>query len=114
MSFPAQCSAASAKLVQLLMSRQVLVEAETQDGQHHSILLQNAETVRLVGPCSAQQSLKQNLQTASGGQPTAPDHESSSEAISVSELRSGQSVYLHLQGAARHTGISIQESIVEK
>lgn len=29
---------------------QVLLEAETMDGQEHSLLLQNAETVRLVGP----------------------------------------------------------------
>ena len=29
---------------------QVLVEAETADGLRHSVLLQNAETVRLIGP----------------------------------------------------------------
>ena len=29
---------------------QVLVEATTPDGLHHSVLLQNAETVRLVSP----------------------------------------------------------------
>ena len=32
---------------------QVLVEAETLDGARHSILLQNAETVRLIGPSTS-------------------------------------------------------------
>ena len=31
---------------------QLLVEAETADGARHSIILQNAETVRLVGPAA--------------------------------------------------------------
>jgi 3-dehydroquinate synthase class II len=35
-------------------------------------------------------------------------------AESVSELQPGQEVYLLLQEAARHTGISIQERISEK
>ena len=70
------------------------MEAETQDGQRHSIMLQNAETVRLIGP-----QLEQSVPTT---------------AVSVTELQVGQLVYLHLQGAARHTGISIEEHIVEK
>ena len=79
---------------------QVLVEAETQDGVRHSILLQNAETVRLVAPNQPDEA-----SLASG---------KSAGAVSVTELQLGQPVYVHLQGAARHTGISIQESIVEK
>ncbi|KAL3152277.1 hypothetical protein ABBQ32_001351 [Trebouxia sp. C0010 RCD-2024] len=73
----------------------VLVEAETQDGQRHSIMLQNAETVRLIGPRTEQAALPTN-------------------AVSVTELQVGQPIFLHLQGAARHTGISIEEHIVEK
>ncbi|CAL8468068.1 g7607 [Coccomyxa elongata] len=38
----------------------VLLEAETVDGQAHSLLLQNAETVRLVGPSEAQPSLHES------------------------------------------------------
>lgn len=71
------------------------MEAETQDGGRHSIMLQNAETVRLIGPLQEQSA-------------------SSSDAVSVTELQIGQLVYLHLQDAARHTGISIEEHIVEK
>lgn len=71
------------------------MEAETQDGQRHSIMLQNAETVRLISPQQERSVL-------------------SSDAVSVTELQVGQPVYLHLQDAARHTGISIKEQIVEK
>lgn len=107
-----------------LVFMQVLVEAETEDGLRHSILLQNAETVRLIGPQPAESpeaseshthesghiSDSHTLQPAEqsdGGQPQFV-------AVSVSELEVGQMVYLHLQGAARHTGISIQENIVER
>ena len=98
---------------------QVLVEAETQDGQRHSILLQNAETVRLIGPCTTTSSVS-NMEDESGPSQTpeqsnvSSSQQSQSDAVSVSEVQVGQPVYLHLQGAARHTGISIQENIVEK
>lgn len=98
---------------------QVLVEAETHDGQRHSILLQNAETVRLIGPCMTLSSVL-DMEDKSGPSqaPKPPEvfgsQQSQSDAVSVSELQIGQPVYLHLQGAARHTGISIQENIVEK
>lgn len=97
----------------------VLVEAETQDGQRHSILLQNAETVRLIGPCTTTSSVS-NMEDESGPSQTpeqsdvSSSQQSQSDAVSVSEVQVGQPVYLHLQGAARHTGISIQENIVEK
>lgn len=97
----------------------VLVEAETQDGQRHSILLQNAETVRLIGPCTTTSSVS-NMEDESGPSQTpeqsdvSSSQQSQSDAVSVSEVQVGQPVYLRLQGAARHTGISIQENIVEK
>ncbi|KAF3968075.1 hypothetical protein CMV_008001 [Castanea mollissima] len=59
----------------------------------YSILLQNAETVALVCPCQE-----------TGHQKTA---------IPVTSLKVGDEVMLRVQGGARHTGIEIQEFIVE-
>ena len=36
------------------------------------------------------------------------------QAIPVSQIAEGDSVWVCLQGAARHTGIAITESIIEK
>lgn len=94
----------------------MLVEAETKDGLRHSLLLQNAETVRLIGPAqslNASDSSEANHQSADVK--TEAEHGLASyQAVSVTELQVGQTVYLHLQGAARHTGISINETIIEK
>ncbi|KAL3629347.1 hypothetical protein CASFOL_026569 [Castilleja foliolosa] len=68
----------------------ILVEAKSnEDSQTHysSILLQNAETVALV---------------------------SSFRGIPVTSLKIGDEILLRVQGGARHTGIEIQEFIVEK
>ena len=88
---------------------QVLVEAKTSDDRVHSLLLQNAETVRLVGLASTSQPPKQAA--GDGGE---DDSQASWRAVSVSEMRVGNKVFLRQQGAARHTGISINESIVER
>lgn len=64
----------------------VLIEAEV-DGQLVSTILQNAETIRLLGP---------------------------DRIISVSELKAGDSVLLHLEGGARHFGTKVRETIVER
>jgi 3-dehydroquinate synthase class II len=73
----------------------VLVEAKTSDGGYHSILLQNAETVRLIGPDDGS--------------------DTGWRAISVSKLQVGDELLLLLQGdGARHTGILILEQISEK
>ncbi|KAK1301315.1 hypothetical protein QJS10_CPB12g01325 [Acorus calamus] len=76
----------------------VLVEAklegEPDDQATFSIILQNAETVGLVG-----------------------SHERdnpSKTLIPVTSLKAGDEVLLRVQGGARHTGIEIQEFIVEK
>ncbi|KAL0014110.1 hypothetical protein SO802_001179 [Lithocarpus litseifolius] len=73
----------------------ILVEAKRDlDTQTiYSILLQNAETVALVCPCQE-----------NGHQKTA---------IPVTSLKVGDEVMLRVQGGARHTGIEIQEFIVE-
>jgi len=65
----------------------ILIEAEV-DGQRISTLLQNAETIKLV-----------NTQ----GKP-----------VSVTELQEGDEVLVHLEESARHFGMKIEESIVEK
>lgn len=65
----------------------ILVEAEF-EGERFSTLLQNAETIKLVTP---------------GGKP-----------ISVAELKVGDEVLVHLEGGARHFGMSIEESIIER
>lgn len=65
----------------------MLIEAEAK-GERISTLLQNAETIKLVGP---------------NGTPK-----------SVTELKAGDEVMVHLEESARHFGMKIEESIVEK
>ena len=129
---------------------QVLVEAVSESGQHLSILLQNAETVKLVGlaptprptaptsptqpgatgTTSAQAPASSTSSMTNGVQPPLPPVAMSESgdarlglasgqqrawrAISVSQLAPGDQVLALLQGGARHTGIAIQEFIVEK
>lgn len=66
----------------------ILIEAEAGGTARLSTLLQNAETIKLVAP---------------GGKP-----------ISVAELKEGDQVLVHLEESARHFGMSIEESIIEK
>lgn len=72
----------------------ILVEAkENSGGDTYSIFLQNAETVGLI----------------------TPDRGSSgTTAIPVTSLKVDDEVLVRKQGGARHTGIEIQEFIVEK
>jgi 3-dehydroquinate synthase II len=65
----------------------LLVEAEV-EGERFSTLLQNAETIKLVSP----------------------------EGIprSVADLKAGDQVLVYLEGGARHFGMSIEESIIER
>lgn len=81
----------------------VLVEAQTEDGVEHSIILQNAETVKLVGP---------RKKSSSGDVESGGKKEW--RTLSVSEIVPGDEVYVLVQNAARHTGVSIEESITEK
>uniref|UniRef100_A0A7N0VKL9 3-dehydroquinate synthase n=1 Tax=Kalanchoe fedtschenkoi TaxID=63787 RepID=A0A7N0VKL9_KALFE len=76
----------------------ILVEAkidsdDDDDNTLYSILLQNAETVSLITPCQG------------SGQ--------SRTSIPVTSLKVGDSVLIRVQGGARHTGIEIEEFIVE-
>jgi 3-dehydroquinate synthase II len=65
----------------------VLVEAE-ENGQPFSIILQNAETIRLTSP--------------------------SGEAVSLVDLKEGDEVLVTREKAGRHFGVKIDETIVEK
>ena len=87
----------------------MLVEAKTEDDGVHSLLLQNAETVRLVGPARQGEPCDR-----AGNGPSNDGRQVSWRAISVSQLQLGDKVFLRQQDAARHTGISIKESIVER
>ncbi|KAF8776454.1 hypothetical protein HU200_003159 [Digitaria exilis] len=72
----------------------ILVEAKDNSGDDtYSIFLQNAETVALITP-----------DKGTGGR----------TAIPVTSLKVGDEVLVRKQGGARHTGIEIQEFIVEK
>lgn len=74
----------------------LLVEAQVESDNQttYSTLLQNAETVALVSPRQG--------------------NGSEEMAIPVTALKVGDEVLLRVQGGARHTGIEIQEFIVEK
>jgi 3-dehydroquinate synthase II len=65
----------------------VLVEAE-ENGRAHSVILQNAETIRLTSP--------------------------SGQALSLVDLREGSEVLVCREEAGRHFGVKIDETIVEK
>jgi 3-dehydroquinate synthase II len=63
------------------------VRARTASGNVHSIILQNAETIRLVGPGGA--------------------------AVSVGKLSVGDAVLLAEEAAGRHFGVAVEETIRE-
>ncbi|MEM1512649.1 MAG: 3-dehydroquinate synthase II [Candidatus Jordarchaeales archaeon] len=65
----------------------ILVEAE-KDGEVFKVILQNAETVALVGE--------------------------DGKALSVSKIKKGDKVLLHLSHKGRHFGKSVEETIIEK
>ncbi len=65
----------------------VLVEAE-ENGQGISVILQNAETIRL----------------------TQPD----GKAVSLVDLKSGSEILAYREGWARHFGVQIDETIIER
>jgi 3-dehydroquinate synthase II len=65
----------------------VLVEAE-ENGQGISVILQNAETIRLTQP--------------------------NGQAVSLVDLKSGSKVLTYREGRARHFGVQIEETIIEQ
>jgi 3-dehydroquinate synthase II len=65
----------------------MLIEAETQD-MPISLVLQNAETIRLVSP--------------------------DGEAVSVTTLKPGDKVLGHIEKAGRHFGMQVDETLIER
>ncbi len=65
----------------------MLVEAEA-EGQVVSLVLQNAETIRLVGP--------------------------EGQALSITTLKQGDKVLAHIEKAGRHFGIEVDETLIER
>ena len=66
----------------------MMVRAKVPSGAVHSVILQNAETIRLVAP---------------GG-----------TAVSVAKLREGDAVLMAEEAAGRHFGVAVEETIREK
>jgi 3-dehydroquinate synthase II len=65
----------------------LLVRAISPSGASHSVILQNAETIRLAGAGGA--------------------------AVSVATLREGDEVLLAEEAAGRHFGVAVEETIRE-
>jgi len=65
----------------------ILVEADSQDC-HVSLVLQNAETIRLVG--------------------------TDGKALSVTGLKTGDIVLAHIEKAGRHFGMQVDETLIER
>ena len=95
----------------------LLVAAETSDGQEHSILLQNAETVKLVGPSTADSSLSivDGGTSAALPGPRAGKGSTAWRARAVTELEPGDSLYVKRSdaGTGRHMGTAVQETLNE-
>ncbi|MHC4624750.1 MAG: 3-dehydroquinate synthase II [Planctomycetota bacterium] len=65
----------------------MLIEAEA-EGQRVSLVLQNAETIRLV--------------------------DSEGKAISITSLKAGDKVLAHIEKAGRHFGMKVDETLIER
>ncbi|GIL45347.1 hypothetical protein Vafri_2610 [Volvox africanus] len=99
-----------------------LMEQGAGEVARHSLMLQNAETVKLVGPARghASRAAPKPLEEGAGKVDAAVSCSGASGvdvawcAISVSELQPGDLVNVLLQPPARHTGIAVEEFILEK
>ncbi|KAL6753640.1 3-dehydroquinate synthase-domain-containing protein [Haematococcus lacustris] len=108
----------------------ILVEAQLADGDLVSVLLQNAETVRLVGSQSEQpggrtQVAGTALPSIDGlysrdadtevGSVDAPELSAQWRAVPVTQLQVGHTLLVHQPSAgARHMGLPVEEFMLEK
>lgn len=114
----------------------VCIDAETGDGQRHSVILQNAETVKLVGPTAQPSTGSTSTSSSAVTSHTSRTHSSSGRgtealsdapagsaappdtrawrAIAVSEVAQGDSVLVHLSEAGRHLGHAVKETLTER
>lgn len=65
----------------------MLIEAEA-EGMPISLVMQNAETIRLVDP--------------------------QGKAVSITDLKPGDKVLGHIEKAGRHFGIKVDETLIER
>jgi 3-dehydroquinate synthase II len=65
----------------------MLIEAEA-EGQSISLVMQNAETIRLVSP--------------------------EGKAVSITNLKPGDKILAHVEKAGRHFGMKVEESLIER
>lgn len=77
----------------------VIITVETADGAEHSVILQNAETVKLVGPGADTDA------AAAADEPW--------RTIPVTAIRLGDVVLVRRSDAGRHMGIAVQEKLSE-
>eukprot|EP00892_Ulva_mutabilis_P012579 jgi/Ulvmu1/9694/UM055_0032.1 len=80
----------------------VMVSAATADSLEHSVILQNAETVKLVGPAASSEA------TAEGANQKQPWR-----TIPVTDMHAGDTVLVQRSDAGRHMGMSVQEKLSE-
>lgn len=107
----------------------VLVTATTPDNVEHLVIVQNAETVKLVGRRAAAgtssasnpaASSRESRSPGSGWWPTREPADSDDaagkgwEAIPVTEVNPGDMLYSRLLQAARHAGMAVEEMCVEQ
>ena len=90
----------------------VLVAAETPDGAEHSIILQNAETVKLVA-APGKSAVASNSLNALGGAAAAAGGVGRGRAVPVTELKEGQRLLVHVSTAGRHMGVAVEETLSE-
>lgn len=107
------------------------IEADTQDGQRHSVILQNAETVKLVGPAAQSSDAAGAASSPPGTSSAAADveldahmHETATtdskqasrawQTRAVSEMVAGDVVYVSRSEAGRHMGHAVQETLIER
>ena len=65
----------------------MIIEAKA-DGAQISLVMQNAETIRLVSP--------------------------DGKAVSVTDLKVGDKVLAHIEEAGRHFGMKVEETLIER
>lgn len=110
----------------------VLVRAEVQGGDAVSVILQNAETVKLVCPAAPQAATEENVEaeSASSASPFVQALEEEPQQVRVEEAHAdaagrgwcvravtdiaiGDTVLVKLSDAGRHMGMVVQETLTE-
>lgn len=81
-----------------------LVAAATPDGDEASVILQNAETVKLIGPSVKTQ----------GTVPLESDGGRCWLSHAVPSLAIGDNLLVLRSGAARHMGLAVNEHLIER